>query len=78
MPAGEALEGVRLEPQRQGAQIKRGDMEFTQHAWNLTPERLAQRKELWRQYTQLGRAMILRDTLQAIYANSDRWLDQAE
>ena len=41
-------------------------------------ERQAHRKDLCRQYTQLGRAMSLRETLQAIYANSDRQLAEAE
>jgi transposase len=48
------------------------------NTWNLSPERQAQRKDLCRQYTQLGRAMSLRETLQAIYANSDRQLAEAE
>ena len=37
-----------------------------------------QRKNLYRQYTKLGRAMSLRETLQAIYANSDRQVAEAE
>ena len=48
------------------------------NAWSLSPERQAQRKDLCRQYTQLGRAMSLRETLQDIYANSDRQLAEAE
>jgi len=31
------------------------------NAWSLSPERQAQRKDLCRQYTQLGRAMSLRE-----------------
>ena len=48
------------------------------NVWNLSQERQAQRKDLCRQYTQLGRAMSLRETLQAIYANSDRQLAEAQ
>jgi transposase len=70
--AGKALEEVRLQLQREGAQLKGVMWSLRGNVWNLSPERQAQRKDLCRQYTQLGRAMSLRETLQAIYANSDR------
>ena len=69
--AGKALEEVRLQLQREGAQLKGAMWSLRGNTWNLSPERQAQRKDLCRQYTQLGRAMSLRETLQAIYANSD-------
>jgi transposase len=48
------------------------------NSWNLSQERQEQRKILCRKYTKLGRAMSLRETLQAIYANSDRHSAEAE
>jgi transposase len=76
--AGKALEEVRHQLQREGAQLKGAMWSLRGNVWNLSPERQAQRKDLCRQYTQLGRAMSLRETLQAIYANSDRQLAEAE
>ena len=76
--AGKALEEVRLQLQREGAQLKGAMWSLRGNTWNLSPERQAQRQDLCRQYTQLGRAMSLRETLQAIYANSDRQLAEAE
>jgi transposase len=76
--AGKALEEVRLQLQREGAQLKGAMWSLRGNTWNLSPERQAQPKDLCRQYTQLGRAMSLRQTLQAIYANSDRQLAKAE
>src|SRR6478752_6753511 len=76
--AGKALEEVRLQLQREGAQLKGAMWTLRGNAWNLSQERQAQRKDLCRQYTQLGRAMSLRETLQAIYANSNRQLAEAE
>src|SRR4030088_2628502 len=69
--AGEALDKVRLQLQREGAELKGAMWSLRGNAWNLTQNRQAQRKDLCRQYTQLGRAMSLRETLQAIYAGSD-------
>jgi hypothetical protein len=60
------------------APIEVQNLRICGNAWNLTQERQAQRKDLCRQYTQLGRAMSLRETLQSIYANSDRRLAEAE
>jgi transposase len=48
------------------------------NTWNLSEERQEQRKNLCRQYTKLGRAMSLRETLQAIYASPDRQVAEAE
>jgi transposase len=57
--AGKALEEVRLQLQREGAQLKGAIWSLRGNAWNLSPERQVQRKDLFRQYTQLGRAMSL-------------------
>src|SRR6516165_12005831 len=48
------------------------------NAWNPSEERQEQRKNLCRQYTKLGRAMSLRESLQAIYASPERKVAEAE
>jgi transposase len=75
---GKALDEVRLQLQREGAELKGVMWSLRGNVWHLSPERQAQRQDLCRQYTKLGRAMSLRETLQAIYANSDRQLAAAE
>jgi transposase len=70
--AGQALDEVRRELQREGVELKGALWSLRGNAWNLSEERQAQRKTLCRQYTKLGRAMSLRETLQAIYASPDR------
>jgi transposase len=76
--AGEALDQVRRELQREGAELKGAMWSLRGNTWNLSEDRQEQRKNLCRQYTKLGRAMSLRETLQAIYANSDRQVAEAE
>jgi transposase len=76
--AGQALDEVRRELVREGANLKGALWSLRGNVWNLTLERQEQRKNLCRQYTKLGRAMSLRETLQAIYANSERQLAEAE
>ncbi len=76
--AGAALDKVRYELQREGADLKGAMWSLRGNTWNLSEDRQEQRKNLCRQYTKLGRAMSLRETLQAIYANSDRQLAEAE
>jgi transposase len=76
--AGQALDEVRRELQREGADLKGAMWSLRGNAWNLSEERQEQRKNLSRQYTKLGRAMSLRETLQAIYASSDRLVAEAE
>jgi transposase len=76
--AGQALDEVRLELQRHGADLKGSLWSLRGNTWNLTQERQEQRKNLCRQYTKLGRAMTLRDTLQAIYANPERQVAETE
>jgi len=76
--AGQALDEVRRELQREGAELKGALWSLRGNAWNLSEERQEQRKNLSRQYTKLGRAMSLRETLQAIYASSDRQVAEAD
>ena len=76
--AGQALNEVRRELAREGANLKGALWSLRGNVWNLTEERQEQRKNLCRQYTKLGRAMSLRETLQTIYANSERQLAEAE
>src|SRR6201996_8818385 len=76
--AGEALDQVRRELQREGADLKGAMWSLRGNTWNLSEDRQEQRKNLCRQYTKLGRAMSLRETLQAIYANSERQVAEAE
>jgi transposase len=71
MLAGQALDEVRRELQREGAELKGALWSLRGNAWTLSEERQARRKSLCRQYTKLGRAMSLRETLQAIYASPD-------
>jgi transposase len=76
--AGKALEKVRYELQGEGAELKGARWTLRGNTWNLSEERQKQRQNLCRQYTKLGRAMSLRETLQAIYANPDRQVAEAE
>ena len=76
--AGRALDKVRGELQREGADLKGAMWSLRGNTWNLSEDRQKQRQNLCRQYTKLGRAMSLRETLQAIYANSDRQVAEAE
>ena len=70
--AGQALETVRRQLQHQGAELKGSLWSLRGNAWNLSTERQKQRRDLCLQYTKLGRAMTLRETLQAIYASPDQ------
>jgi transposase len=76
--AGQALDETRRELQRQGVDLKGAMWSLRGNSWNLSQERQEQRKNLCRKYTKLGRAMSLRETLQAIYTNSDRHSAEAE
>src|SRR3954453_16319620 len=79
MLAGQARDAVRRTLQREGAQLKgalwsvlRGNVR------NLRAARQTQCQNLCRQYTQLGRALSLRDTLQTIYASESLQAAQRE
>ncbi|MGD0182997.1 MAG: ISL3 family transposase [Terriglobales bacterium] len=76
--AGQALDEVRRELQREGADLKGSMWTLRGNTSNLTQERQEQRKRLCRQYTKLGRAMSLRETLQAFYTCPDRRVAEAE
>src|SRR5690242_3954687 len=74
--AGQALEEVRRELWRDGGSDLKGALwSLRGNAWNLNQERQEQRKNLCRQYTKLGRAMSLRETL---YASPERQVAEAE
>jgi transposase len=66
--AGEAVELVRRRLQSEGAQLKGSLWVLRGNAWNLSPEKQAQREALARRYKHLGRALALRTALQDIYA----------
>src|SRR6201987_4206991 len=77
--AGQALDEVRRELARDGGSDLKGALwSLRGNAWNLSEERQEQRKNLCRQYTKLGRAMSLRESLQAIYASPERRVAEAE
>src|SRR5262245_17191500 len=77
--AGQALDEVRRELGRDRvSDFQRRAMELARKAWNLSEDRQEQRKNLCRQYTKLGRAMSLRESLQAIYASPERQVAEAE
>src|SRR5260370_3827225 len=70
--AGQALETVRRQLQHEGVELKGSLWSLRRNAWHLSSERQKQRQDLCAQYTKLGRAMTLRETLQAIYASPDQ------
>jgi transposase len=77
--AGQALDEVRRQLQREGGSDLKGALwSLRRNAWNLSEERQAQREGLCRQYTKRGRAMSLRETLQALYASPERRVAEAE
>jgi len=78
MLAGQALDETRRELQRQGVDLRGAMWSLRGNSWNLSEDRQQQRQSLCRKYTKLGRAMTLRETLQAIYANSDRQIAETE
>jgi transposase len=75
--AGKALDDVRKELRREGAQLEGGLWALRGNSWTRSEEQLAQRQALCRQYPKLGRAMMLRETFQDILAGEDpqdlRW-----
>jgi transposase len=76
--AGQALETVRRQLQHEGAELKGSLWSLRGNAWNLSAERQKQRQDLCARYTKLGRAMTLRETLQAIYASPDQATAQSQ
>ena len=64
--AGRPLETVRRQLQHEGSELKGSLWSLRGNAWNPSAERQKQRRDLCAQYTNLGRAMTLRETLQVI------------
>jgi len=75
--AGRALDDVRKALRREGAELAGELWAIRGNVWTRSEEQQAQREALGRQYPKLGRAMMLRETLQDILAGEDseslRW-----
>jgi transposase len=75
--AGKALDEVRKELRREGADLTGALWALRGNEWTRTEEQTTLRRELCQQYPKLGRAMMLRETLQDILAGEDpealRW-----
>ena len=65
--AGEAVDEVRRQMQRSGANLKGSLWALRGNEWNLKPEQQELRRSLCQRYKRLGRALALRDALQDIY-----------
>jgi len=61
---GKAVDQVRKEIRRGGADLTGGLWTLRGNSWNLSEERLQTREALCQQYPKLGRAIMLRDLLQ--------------
>lgn len=75
--AGKALDEVRKQLRREGADLAGGLWALRGNSWTRSQEQTALRQQLCQQYPKLGRAMMLRETLQDILAGEDpaslRW-----
>jgi transposase len=75
--AGKAVDDVRKEVRRGGAELQDGLWALRGNENTRTPDQLQRRRELCRQYPKLGRALGLRETLQDILCDEDeeslRW-----
>jgi transposase len=65
--AGEAVDEIRRQMQRTGADLKGSPWALRGNEWNLKPEQQEMRQSLCHRYKRLGRASALRDALQDIY-----------
>lgn len=65
--AGEAVDEIRRQMQRAGADLKGSLWALRGNEWNLKPEQQELRQNLCHRYKRLGRALALRDALQDIY-----------
>jgi transposase len=65
--AGEAVDEVRKQLQRDGADLKGSLWSLRGNEWNLTPEQELKRTSLAAAYNHLGRALALRSALQDVY-----------
>jgi len=75
--AGKALDDVRKQLRGEGAELAGGLWALRGNSWTRSEEQTALRQKLCRQYPKLGRAMMLRETLQDVLAGEDpaslRW-----
>lgn len=75
--AGKALDEVRKELRREGADLHDGLWALRGNEWTRSKEQLERRRALCRTYPKLGRAMMLRELLQDVFAQEDpellRW-----
>jgi transposase len=75
--AGRALDEVRRELRRAGADLSDGLWALRGNEWTRSDDQLARRRQLCAQYPKLGRAMMLREALQDILESEDerslRW-----
>jgi transposase len=75
--AGRALDEVRKELRREGAELAGDLWAIRGNVWTRTEEQQARRRAICRHYPKLGRAMMLRETLQDVLAGEDpvslRW-----
>ena len=75
--AGKALDDVRKLLRREGANLAGGLWAIRGNVWTRSPEQAALRAQLTRDYPKLGRAMMLRESLQDVLAGEDaaalRW-----
>lgn len=69
--AGEALDEVRKNLRKQGADLFGGLWALRGNVWTRSEEQQLLRQQLCRSYPKLGRAMTLRDTLQDVLAAED-------
>jgi len=69
--AGDALDRVRKDLRRQGADLTGSLWSIRGNEWTRTEEQLAQRKAMAKSYPILGRALALRDTLQDVLKDGD-------
>jgi transposase len=69
--AGEAVDDVRKQMQRSGAQLRGSLWALRGNEWNLTAEQALKRAELTAAYKPLGRALALRSALQDVYCAPD-------
>ncbi len=75
--AGEALDAVRKNLRKQGADLTGGLWAIRGNEWTRSQEQLDLRRTLARTYPKLGRAIALREALQEVLADGDlpsiRW-----
>jgi transposase len=81
--AGKALDDVRKEVRRDGADLHEALWALRGNENTRTPEQVQRRRDLCRCYPKLGRAMALRETLQDILADEDQeslrwWIRRAK